>query len=218
VLETLQQQLDEIYRLRPQYDVRDFLITDPCIAKALGQGSVLEDSEETLLMLEQGGELSMSLFLDADLLRRLERRNPMARLRAGMLDDLWKVIEGISHFSCMAWKAGRDRKVSLLELELQGEIDKFVGTMLMALRQADLPLSQSLHGLLFDNVRFHTDLNDEQRTRYESANHYASRFCYRIQRQLVENTDDALNTLRHFYRLQLGEKISHIRSRALVSH
>ena len=125
------------------------------------------------------------------------------------------MVTYVEAISCMAWKADRDRQVSLLELELQGEIDKFVGTMLMALRQADRPLSQRLHGLLFDNVQFHNELDDEQRSRYESANHYASRFCYRIQRQLVDNTEDALKTLRHFYRLQLGEKISHIHARAM---
>ena len=42
--------------------------------------------------------------------------------------------------------------MSLLELELQGEIDKYVGTMLLALEQADTHLLNSLHGWLFDKI------------------------------------------------------------------
>jgi hypothetical protein len=92
--------------------------------------------------------LSLSLYLDADMLDRLESANPLDKLRAESLDDLWKAMEGISHFNCMVWKATQDRSVSLLELELQGEIDKYVGTALLAQEQADMGLLNSLHGCL----------------------------------------------------------------------
>lgn len=216
MLDALQRQLSDIYHLAPGYDVRDYLITDPKLAQALGQGAVLGDSEETLLMLQGDEELNLSLFLDADMLQRLESGNPLLELRADMLDDLWKVLEGISHFNCMVWKATQDRTVSLLELELQGEIDKFVSTMRIAIEQADADLSQNLHGWLFDNVRFHDQLDDEQRDRYRSANDYAARFCYRLRQVLIDDDELALSHLRDFYRLQLNDKISHIHSQTLA--
>ena len=217
MLDTLQRTLSDIYDLEPGYDVRDFLITDPTMAKALGQGALLGDSEETLLMLQDGEELSLSLFLDGDMLGRLESGNPLDNLHAEMLDDLWKVLEGISHFLCVAWKAMQDRTVSLLELELQGEIDKYVSTMLLlANNQADKRLRHHLHGWLFDNVRYHDDLDDEQRDRYRSANDYAGRYCYGLRQQLMGNDELAFDQLRYFYRLQLGDKISHIHSQTLA--
>jgi hypothetical protein len=216
MLDTLQKQLSDIYHLGQGYDVRDFLITDPSMAKALGQGAVLGDSEETLLMLQDGEELSLSLFLDAELLVRLESGNPLDNLQADMLDDLWKVLEGISHFNCVVWKATQDRPVTLLELELQGEIDKYVSTMQLAMQQADNSLLHKLHGWLFDNVRYHDDLDAAQRDRYRSANDYAARFCYGLKQQLVANGELALERLRHFYRLQLGDKISHIHAQTLA--
>lgn len=216
MLDALQKQLSDIYHLGPGYDVRDFLITDPTMAKALGQGALLGDSEETLLMLQHGEELSLSLFLDADLLQRLESGNPLDNLQAEMLDDLWKVLEGISHFNCVVWKASQDRTVSLLELELQGEIDKYVATLQLVMDQADNTLLHKLHGWLFDNVRYHDELDAEQRNRYRSANDFAARFCYGLKQQLVETGELALDQLRHFYRLQLGDKISHIHARTLA--
>lgn len=216
MLDTLQKQLSDIYRLGPGYDVRDFLITDPTMAKALGQGALLGDSEETLLMLQDGEELSLSLFLDADLLGRLENGNPLNKLQADMLDDLWKVLEGISHFLCVVWKAEQDRTVSLLELELQGEIDKYVSTMLLAMSQADQVLPHKLHSCLFGNVRYHEELTVEQRSRYRSANDYAARFCHGLKKQLIDGDGVAFEKLRSFYRLQLGDKISHIHSQTLA--
>jgi hypothetical protein len=124
------------------------------------------------------------------------------------------VLEGISHFNCIAWKATQDRSVSLLELELQGEIDKFVSTTLLALSQANGDLIHRLHGWLFDDVRYHDELNDEQVDRYRTANDYAARFCHGLRTQLIDNDELALSELRRFYRLQLGDKISHIHSRA----
>lgn len=216
MIDVLQHQLSTIYSLDRDYDVRDFLITDPVQAHALGQGDMLDDTEETLLISHDDEDLSVSLFLDRDMLQRVESCRPLEKLHASMLDDLWKVIEGVSHFSCVAWKAASDRTVSLLELELQGEIDKFVTTMLIAMQQTDKRLLRNLHGWLFDHVSFKEDLSDEQVDRYRDANDYAARYCYGLREQLMHDETGALNKLREFYRLQSGEKISHIRSELLA--
>jgi hypothetical protein len=214
MLAELQRQLSDIYQVGRGHDVRDYVITDPTLAKILGQGAMLTNTDETLLVAQDEDGLALSLFLDAAMLDRVESSNPFGCLRAELLDDLWKVLEGISHFNCVVWKASQDRTVSLLELELQGEIDKFVSTMLLALSQADTDLLNSMHGWLFDNVRFHDELDGEQFDRYRSANDYAGRFCHRLREQLINNSRHALSELRQFYRLQLPEKISHINAQA----
>ncbi len=214
MLAELQQQLSDIYQVESNHDVRDFLITDPTLASYLGRNAMLANTEETLLVSQDDDGLLLSLFLDGEMLERLESANPLDRLKAGQLDDLWKVLEGVSHFHCVAWKAGQDRSVTLLELELQGEIDKFVSTALLALAQADTELLTRLHSWLFDEVRFHADLDEEQVDRYRAANDYAARFCHRIREQLVQNDTAAFAELRQFYRLQAEDKISHIHSRS----
>ena len=211
MIDVLQQQLSSIYGIDREYDIRDFLITDPVLAQALGQGEMLSDTKETLLIAHAGDDLSLSLFLDQDMLQRVESGRPLDRLRASMLEELWQVIEGVSHFSCVAWKAASDRTLSLFELELQGEIDKFVTTMLIAMQQANQRLLRNLHGLLFDNVSFRDDLTEAQADRYYDANDYAARYCHRLHKQLQHDESGALDKLRRFYRLQSGDKVSHIR-------
>ncbi len=217
MLAELQQKLSDIYQVGRPYDVRDFVITDPTLAKCLGQDAMLANTDEALLVSQDDDGLAVSLFLDGAMLERVESSNPLACLQAESLDDLWKVLEGISHFNCVVWKAAQDRTVTLLELELQGEIDKFVSTTLLAIEQADTSLLCGMHGWLFDNVKFHEGLDDEQLHRYRSANDYAARYCHRIRQQLIDDNSLALSELRHFYRLQMSDKISHIHSQAWAS-
>ena len=214
MLVRLQQHLSDIYQVGAGYDVRDFLITDQHVAKAIGGDAMLSTTSETLLMRETDDSMSLSLFLDSAMLGRLESANPLDELHAEQLDDLWKVIEGLSHFNCVVWKASQDRKVSLLELELQAEIDKFVGTMQLVLEQGDTDMLNRLHRWLFDDVSFSDELNDEQLARYRQANEYAARFCRGLHGRLMADGGQALVELRGFYRLQLRDKISHIHSRA----
>ncbi len=215
MLSALQRQLSDIYQAGTGHDVRDYLVTDPTIARCIGQDAMLADSSETLLMAEDEEGLALSLFLDSELIDRLETADPLKRLRAHQLEDLWLVLEGISHFNCVVWRAARDRNVSLLELELQAEIDKFVATALLAIAQGRQNLMKRLHGWLFDEVRFRDDLDDEQVERYRAANNYAARFCHSLRERLLHDDNGVLPELRHFYRLPMTDKVSHIHTRAL---
>ena len=215
MLSALQRQLSDIYQAGTSHDVRDYLVTDPTVARCIGQDAMLADSRETLLMAEDEEGLALSLFLDSELIERLETADPLTRLRAHQLEDLWLVLEGLSHFNCVVWRAARDRSVSLLELELQAEVDKFVATALLAIAQGRQNLMKRLHGWLFDEVRFRDDLDDEQVERYRAANDYAARFCHSLRERLLCNDDGVLHELRHFYRLPMTDKVSHIHTRAL---
>jgi len=214
MLAELQRQLHETYQTKSDHDVRQFLITDETLAQALSTGAMSARTGETLLMCEEDDGLSLSLYLDGEILNRLESANPLDALRPNQLDDFCKVIEGLSHFNYVVWKASQDRTVSLLELELQAEVDKFVSTMLLAREQRDPDLLNGLFLRLFDMVKFRHDLDEEQSARYRAANDYAARFCRGLRPGLLQDSDGALAELRRFYRLQLPDKISHIHSNA----
>jgi hypothetical protein len=214
MLEHLQRQLHRINRSDAGYDIRNFLVTDARVARAITGGDPLTRSGETLLLREDGDRVELSLYLDHAILQRLEDGNPAALMRAGLLDDLCKVIEGLSHFNYVAWRASRDRPVTLLELELQAEVDKFVSTMQMALQERDSELMDGLHGRLFDKARFHEHLSPRQLERYRTASEYAARFCRALKPRLEGLGDDVQRELRRFYRMSLGDKISHIHASA----
>ncbi len=214
MLVDLQQQLNDIYGVGAGYDVRDFLITDPRLARYIAGDAMLSSTSESLLVSEDEDGLALSLFLDAELLERLEHADPLTRLEATQLADLWTVVEGISHFVCVAWKARKERPVSLLELELQAEIDKFVSTTLLAHAQGETDLVHRVHERLFGDVSFNPELDREQLRRYRAANEFAARFCHRLRQRLVDDAARTLDELRDFYRLPLTDKISHIHASA----
>lgn len=215
MLERLQQQLHATNRSDTGHDIRQFLVTDARIARALSGGDSLTLSGETLLLQEDEEGLALSLYLDAAILERLAETDPGAALQAGLLDDLCKVIEGLSHFNYVAWRAARDRSLTLLELELQAEVDKYVSTMLLARALGDTELMHGLHRRLFDGVRYHQHLTPRQRERYRTASDYAARYCRALTPRLRGPAEDTLPELHRFYRMSLGGKISHILGRAL---
>src|SRR5690606_9440002 len=201
-----QQYLTDIYRTDHGLSVTDFLITDPALAAVLGSGRMLPDTEESVLLREDGHGLALSVYLDEEVLARLERADPLRDLRPEHLDDFCKVLEGISHFNYICWRARQDTPVKLLELEMQAEVDKFVTSWLLALEQEDYALARRLHRWLFDEVRFNPELDREQAERYRAANEYAARFCRGLAGRLEQDGAPDLAELRHFYRLSQNEK------------
>lgn len=215
MLAALQDQLTELYQLETGYRIEDFLITDPKLAQILGAESMLRDNAETVLLSEDENGVAMSVYLDAELLERLTRGDPLRGLARDQLDDFWTVLEGVSHFTYLAYSAQNDKSVTLLELELQAEVDKFVSAWLLA--QDDQSLADRLHGWLFDDVSFHPQLDSVQRERYRVSSDYAARFCHRLKYRLAGGDGSGLEELRHFYRLTQAHKLSHIHSQAFTN-
>ena len=212
MLASLQKQIVDIYKADSGHQVADFLITDRTLAGHIGDRTLAAGVEETVFVAEEDDGMAVSVYLDHALMSRLESMNPLNELKPEQLSDLLTVLEGVSHFNYLAWSANHDRSVTLLELELQAEVDKFVATTLMALEQNDIDFARELHRWLFDEVRYQSSLDGEQRERYETANDYASRFCHRILDRIDE--DSGMLELRDFYRFSQGDKIGYIHSLA----
>lgn len=210
----LQQRLAALYRLEHGLAVEDFLVTDAATAGALTPDGARGHLDERLLVRHDGDEVSLALYLDDALLERLRERNPLDALDDDDLEDFWTAVEGISHFNYVVHNASARREVTLLELELQAEVDKFVSTVLLAREQGRRAVASRLHHLLFEGMSLDSRLGGEERERYRLANDYAGRFCRRIGARLHDAGDDVMAELRRFYRYSQRQKISHIHARA----
>ena len=135
--------------------------------------------DEKLLIAEADGEADVALYLERELLDRLDRHDPLTKLDGDNLADFWAALEGVSHFTYYAWNAARDKAVSLFELELQAEVDKFVTTG-MLLREQTGREPGGLHGWLFDSPTLAAELDEHERERYRRANRYAAKYCRRL--------------------------------------
>ena len=210
LLRQLQGLLSGIYDAPIGYDVHDFLFTDRERLPASMRDSA---TDEQVLVLDEGEIASVGVFLDSALLERLAAADPLRTLNAANIGDYWTALEGVSHFLYLAWNAGHDRPVSLLELELQAEIDKYVASWWLLRQQDPARFPAELHSLLFARTRVDAVLADGRVELYRRANEYASRFCRRLSRQLAgaaRARGEALVELRRFYRLSRERKVRHI--------
>lgn len=213
-LKRIQRHLENIYEVDVPHDVDDFLVTDPYLLKCVGDTSA--DVDEKLLVLQEGDEVELALYLKQEIVEHLKEDNPTDRLHAGNITDFCTALEGVSHFLYLTWNAGYDRGVSRLELEMQAEVDKYVSTAMLFGSQDDGKVPQQLYTWLFDDPVFDESLDGESLKRYRDANYYASRYCSQIETRFFRErrSGSLINELRRFYRLPQHHKIRRIESAA----
>src|SRR5213082_2396274 len=107
---------------------------------------------------------------------RLPREDPLTRLHAGNVADCWTALEGVSHFLYLAWNAGHDRPVSLLELEMQAEVDKYVASYWLLRRQFPGRFPAELRRVLFERTRVDPRSEERRAALYREASRYAEKF------------------------------------------
>jgi len=212
VLAHIQAELAAIYATPIPSDVRDFLITDPAVAASLTPELASTNNQERLLV--QGGEdLRLSLYIDDALLARLNADDPTAWLHEGNFAEFLIALEGISHLNYVLWNGERDNPVTMFELELQAEIDKYVTcAKLFGAQQGGIP--SALHQVLFDSSNIDESLDAIDRERYVDANFFAAKYCLGLRRRYPghHGQPSFLKELRAFYRLTRNEKVRRIRA------
>ncbi len=211
ILRQIQELIGGIYDVNVTHDVYDFLITD----RGQLPGAVRSGTSDEQLILAPGPDsVGVSLYLDPALLERLRAADPIVRLNEANVADYCTALEGVSHFLYFAWNAGHDKSVSLLELELQAEIDKYVASYLLLKRQFPERFPAELLRVLFERTRIDPQLAQGRESLYRAASRYAEKFCRRLDRSLRESRaefeQEVLAELRRFYRLTDSRKVAHI--------
>jgi hypothetical protein len=211
VLRELQSLLAGIYDVPVAHDVSEFLLTDRSRLPPALRG---KNSDEQVLVAEHAGTLWVSVYLEPAVLQRLAAADPFEALHSGNIADYWTALEGVSHFVYLAWNASHDRSVTLLELELQAEIDKYVSSLWLLREQNPDRFPVELHHVLFERTRVDAVLAGDRLELYRRASFYAERFCRRLARTLRPTGFNAqaaaVAELRRFYRLGREPKLQHI--------
>jgi hypothetical protein len=219
LLSRLQSLIGGIYDVSVAHDVYDFLVTDRARLPPAARSGTAEEELVVAQPADGSDELALSLYLDPALLARLSREDPLVRLHTGNVADWWTALEGVSHFLYLAWNAGHDKPVSLLELEMQAEIDKYVASYWLLRRQFPARFPAELRRVLFERTRVDPRVAAERAQLYREASRYAERFCARLEQSLARSQGSAasgaadgavLSELRRFYRL------THARKRAFI--
>jgi len=206
----VQKQLHKIYEIETGADVGEFLVTDPEVVSQIEAGQPgTRDIQEKLLVRDRGDELDLALYIDPQVGERLAEADPTSRLDDTNFGDYLVLLEGVSHFTYLAWNAQRERPVTLLELELQAEVDKYVSCLFQLSSQDGGRVPRRLKQVLFDGVVFDEQLDDAGLERYETANRVAMKYCARLEERFLvrHRTREMIDDVRRFYRLPQEAKL-----------
>jgi hypothetical protein len=177
---------------------------------------------EELLVVESEEGIDVGLFLDDDVLSAASaaaahRGRPRLLARPGR-EGIASAAEGVSHFVYLVTRAEAGQRVSLLELEVQAEVDKFALFLLRAWRggrRRSARFSAGLRHRLFEAVHFLAHLDEAELVRYRTANRLAAGYARWLELRFVScgDRDGLLRELRATYRLGTADKPGYLASR-----
>jgi len=205
----VQEHLEAIYGIQCEHRAIEYLL-DENAARLLGATG---RAPEELLVREENGELWLGLYFATELLEQFRQLTPAAahEVLEANLGTYCQVAEGISHFLYLIYTAGQGRRVSLLELETQAEIDKFASCLLHRWGSATADWAHELHRRLFDRVSYNPNLSGDEERRYAEANRLSRAYCLRLMPHVIgRRMDRLLADLRYSYRLGAEAKLRHL--------
>jgi len=204
LLET-QRRLEALYAIDAQPPVIDFLIPGHEAHRFPGAGS-------RTLVAQAGEDVSVGVLLEPAVTERLAHHDPRVQLDESNLDAFCTATEEVSHFLYVLFCARFDRSVTQLELELQGEVDKYLCSVFLLSLQNEGAVSSRLRELLFRRWHLAPALSSEQAERYHAANRLAERYCGWLERRFLRGSrlDELARESRRFYRLGQRDKLEHI--------
>jgi hypothetical protein len=211
ILDQLQCLLARLVDVPVHYPVSGFHFAERAHCSALLGRQLGPDEDEQVLICETAAGPALSVYIDQQVVNRLDAHDPLLQLNDSNLADFCVALEGISHFQYLAWSAEHERSVSLLELELQAEVDKYAVAVYLLRRQGCRDLPRGLRRRLFNDIRFITGLPAEIHHRYVEANRHAAGFCQRLEQRFLSSQrfrpESWLRALRDFYRCAHRQKL-----------
>ncbi|MEM7543738.1 MAG: hypothetical protein AAF384_19450 [Pseudomonadota bacterium] len=213
-LGALQTRIAEFYETPVPFSVDDYLTTEWCFPTPNVEAEL--KTNEMLLFRETDEGLDISLFIEAAVIDNLCDTNTDRLLDPGNIDDLLVALEGVSHFQYLVWNACYEKNITLFELELQAEIDKYVSVAMLYAERGGGEIPSDLHERLFEEVRFRPQKSQEVYKRYEDANFYAGKYCRDLKNTFPGHHQERafISELRRFYRMSRNDKVRHIKSPA----
>jgi hypothetical protein len=205
----VQRRLEAFYALEPLAPVTDFLLPAEEAARYPGGGS-------RVLVSQDGEGLAVAVVLAPEVTAQLDVADPRQRLDEGNLPAFCTLTEEVSHFVYLLFRARTACSLTQLELELQGEVDKYLSTVFLLSLQNEGAVSRHVRELLFRRYRLAEGLSPEQAERYHAATAFAGRYCAWLEQSFLRpaRLADLTRESRRFYRLGQRDKLERILTRA----
>jgi hypothetical protein len=205
LLDDVQRRIEAVYGLDPQQPVAEYVIPQDQASDYPGDGS-------RTLVRQEGDELRLAVVFDESVAQRLSEADPRVRLDGRNLGPFATLTEEVSHFVYLMFCAHAERRITQLELELQGEVDKYLTALAFLSLQNEGAASPRLREALFRRYRLAAGVTPESAERYHAASRLAERYCAWLEKHYVRSgrSADLTREARRFYRLGQGEKLERI--------
>jgi hypothetical protein len=205
LLDDVQRRIEAVYGLDPQEPVAEYVIPPEEASAYPGDGS-------RTLVRQEGDELRVAVVFEESVARRLSESDPRVRLDGANLGPFATLTEEVSHFVYLMFCAQAERSITQLELELQGEVDKYLTALAFLSLQNEGAASPKLREALFYRYRLAETVTPERAERYHAASRLADRYCGWLEKHYVRSfrSTELTREARRFYRLGQGEKLERI--------
>jgi len=208
LLKKLDSAIGSIYAIDTSLQVNDFVLTPQPVRKT---GALLVKSQTTS---SGKTDIEVGIVFHPQVAEDLNTVDPtnLSQWTASQTQAFAVAAEEVSHFRYLVFHAEKDRAVSQLELEFQGEIDKFL--LFFFLKTSEASDSQEafdqLFSGLFEQFKLVEGLTPEQTERYWEANQLAREFIQKHRPQFCspQAITILLQELRALYRMSSTEKFS----------
>lgn len=165
------------------------------------------ENQNALIIKEQGNDADLAVCLQKDILERLGERDFPNDFSFKLLPDLSVVVEELSHFNYYCENALLDQSLSELELEVQGEVDKFAYALeCLHLKNAQ-DLKDQLFEVMFGELTLGGWVDESEVQRYYEAHQIARQFCRHVLDQ-KDRVDNWHRGFKEFYQRSGAEKLS----------
>lgn len=201
MLKLIQDNLQAIYRISAP-DVRHFLIDETQLHEVLGEPE--RPAEEWVVVREGPDGVDVGVYVAEDALDKLEGISGPSEAILDAPGAFCLATEGVSHFMLLFERSRRGEPVSMLELEVQAEVDKFVVAALHHPHRV-----QQWHTRLFRDARLAEGLSNDELVRYTEAARLAGAFCATL--CATPHTGALLEVLRSFWRDSGSQRMAHMR-------
>jgi hypothetical protein len=191
-LNQIQRRLQSINQFEHEYLITDFL----CPTKR----------QNALVVREAGEDAELLVCIDEEILEKNSHLRLPHDFELKDLPELSIVIEELSHFNTFCSGALMNRPLSQLELEIQGEVDKFAVVLDWLHERNESIMRDQIYDLMFGSCRLGEWVNQQDRSRYEEAHEIAKNFIRSV--LLKSKThEECRASFRHFFFRTRSEKL-----------
>ncbi len=216
ILNDIESLLLNYYNLRNSHRISQYIVSTPEL-KNLGNEftdtpkrafTVLQENSSP----QKNSDIFLGVFFDSQLQNTLEKALLKKNFDLNFVDILCVTIEETSHFHFLVDRISKEMPVTQLEIETQGEIDRFIILCLFLSKFLGSSNPQQIIYMLFDLAKF--AVSPQEKEVYQKASNTAELFLRKMAHKYGQNIlkEEARKNFKDVYFSSWDEKLNRMKA------